>query len=141
MSAVPAVTTDAPLAATDRKAHAVTGRAPGTDKGFVFPTLFMLAFIVYFLMPLWWLFVSSTKSIEDLFDSFGLWFSNFNFADNVSATFSKNGGIYWEWLRNTLVYSFVSAIGAALLGAMGATGSRSSRSVARSCCSGSCWER
>ncbi len=122
MSAVPVVTSDAPVAVTDTKERVATGKAPGSDKGFVFPTLFMLAFIVYFLMPLWWLFVSSTKSIEDLFNSFGLWFSNFNFADNVSETFSKDSGIYWEWLRNTLVYSFVSAIGAALLAAMGGYG-------------------
>ena len=122
MSAVPVVTSDAPVAVTDTKERVATGKAPGSDKGFVFPTLFMLAFIVYFLMPLWWLFVSSTKSIEDLFDSFGLWFSNFNFADNISATFSKDGGIYWDWLRNTLVYSFVSAIGAALLAAMAGYG-------------------
>jgi len=122
MSAVPAVTADAPLATTDTKERVATHKPPGSDKGFVFPTLFMLAFIVYFLMPLWWLFVSSTKSIEDLFDSFGLWFSNFNFADNISATFSKDGGIYWDWLRNTLVYSFVSAIGAALLAAMAGYG-------------------
>jgi multiple sugar transport system permease protein len=122
MSAVPAVTTDAPLATTDTKERVATGRAPGSDKGFVFPTLFMLAFLVYFLMPLWWLLVSSTKSIDDLFDSFGLWFANFNFTDNISATFSKDGGIYWDWLRNTLVYSFVSAIGAALLAAMGGYG-------------------
>jgi multiple sugar transport system permease protein len=122
MSAVPAVTADTPLVTDDTKARAVTHKAPGTDKGFVFPTLFMLAFIIYFLMPLWWLLVSSTKSIDDLFNSFGLWFSHFNFADNVSETFSKDSGIYWEWLRNTLVYSFVSAIGAALLAAMGGYG-------------------
>jgi multiple sugar transport system permease protein len=122
MSAVPAVTTDAPLTTTDTKERVATGRAPGSDKGFVFPTLFMLAFLVYFLMPLWWLFVSSTKSIEDLFGTFGLWFSHFNLSDNISATFSKDGGIYWDWLRNTLVYSFVSAIGAALLAAMGGYG-------------------
>ncbi len=122
MSAVPAVTADTPLVTDDAKARTVTHKAPGTEKGFVFPTLFMLAFIVYFLMPLWWLFVSSTKSIEDLFNSFGLWFSHFNLSDNISATFSKDGGIYWEWLRNTLVYSFVSAIGAALLAAMGGYG-------------------
>jgi multiple sugar transport system permease protein len=122
MSAVPAVTTDAPLATTDRKERVATGKAPGTDKGFVFPTLFMLAFIIYFLMPLWWLLVSSTKSIDDLFNSFGLWFSHFNLSDNLSETFSKDGGIYWDWLRNTLVYSFVSAIGAALLAAAGGYG-------------------
>jgi multiple sugar transport system permease protein len=122
MSAVPAVTADAPLATTETKERVATHKPPGSDKGFVLPTLFMLAFIVYFLMPLWWLLVSSTKSIEDLFGTFGLWFSNFNFADNLSETFSKDSGIYWDWLRNTLMYSFVSAIGAALLAAAGGYG-------------------
>lgn len=117
MSAVPAVTSEAPGAVTRTKARARTGRAPGTDKGFVFPTLFMLAFLVYFLMPLWWLFVSSTKSLDDLFGTFGLWFSTPHLLSNISETFSKDGGIYLDWLRNTLVYSFVSAIGAALLAA------------------------
>ncbi len=122
MSAVPAVTTDAPRATTDTKERVATGKAPGSDKGFVLPTLFMLAFLVYFLMPLWWLLVSSTKSIEDLFGTFGLWFSQLNFTDNLSETFTKDGGIYWDWLRNTLMYSFVSAIGAALLAAAGGYG-------------------
>jgi multiple sugar transport system permease protein len=83
----------------------------------VFPTLFMLAFLVYFLMPLGWLFIASTKSLDDLFSSFGLWFADFNLIDNISDTFSKDDGVYWEWLRNTLMYSFISAIGAALLAA------------------------
>jgi multiple sugar transport system permease protein len=122
MSAVPAVTTEAPRATTDTKERVATHKPPGSDKGFVLPTLFMLAFLVYFLMPLWWLLVSSTKSIEDLFGTFGLWFSDFNFTDNLSETFSKDGGIYWDWLRNTLMYSFVSAIGAALLAAAGGYG-------------------
>ena len=43
----------------------------------MFPTIFMLAFLVYFLMPLFWLVVASTKSLDDLFDSFGLWFADF----------------------------------------------------------------
>ena len=122
MSAVPAVTADTPLVTDDTKARTVTHKAPGSDKGFVFPTLFMLAFLIYFLMPLWWLLVSSTKSIEDLFGTFGLWFSHFNLSDNLSETFSKDSGIYWDWLRNTLVYSFVSAFGAAFLAAAGGYG-------------------
>jgi multiple sugar transport system permease protein len=68
-------------------------------------------------MPLTWLFIASTKSLDDLFSSFGLWFSGFNLSDNISETFSKDGGVYWTWLRNTLGYSLVSAIGAALLAA------------------------
>jgi multiple sugar transport system permease protein len=116
MSAVPTVTRDAG-AAVNPKARRRSRRGPGSDRGFVFPTLFMLAFLVYFLMPLAWLFIASTKSLDDLFSSFGLWFADFNLFDNISDTFSKDNGVYRDWLRNTLMYSFVSAIGAALLAA------------------------
>ena len=102
MSAVPTVTPDAGAAATPVKVRRRAG-APGSDKGFVFPTLFMLAFLVYFVMPLTWLFIASTKSLDDLFSSFGLWFSGFNLFDNIGDTFSKDAGIYWTWLRNTLL--------------------------------------
>jgi len=90
---------------------------PGADKGFVLPSLFMLAFLFYFLMPLAWLFIASTKSLDELFNSFGLWFSGFNLFDNIGDTFSKDGAVYVDWLRNTLLYSIVSAVGAALLAA------------------------
>jgi multiple sugar transport system permease protein len=116
---VPTVAPDAGVV-TERDAAKVRtrtrGRPPGSG-GAVLPTLFMLAFLVYFLMPLGWLFIASTKSLDDLFSSFGLWFADFNLIDNISDTFSKDDGVYWEWLRNTLMYSFISAIGAALLAA------------------------
>ena len=51
-----------------------------------------------------------------------LWFSDFNLTDNISETFSKDDGVYWTWLRNTLMYSVVSAVGAALLAAMAGYG-------------------
>jgi len=115
MSAVP---TAAPEAATLEPAKSRKKSVkPGADKGFVVPTIFMLAFLVYFLMPLAWLVIASTKSLNSLFSSFGLWFSGFNLFDNISETFSKDGGVYATWLRNTLLYAFVSAGGAALLAA------------------------
>jgi multiple sugar transport system permease protein len=97
------------------------GGAPGTGRSVV-PTLFMLAFLVYFLMPLGWLLISSTKSLENLFDSFGLWFRGFDFFGNLSDTFTKDDGVFWTWIRNTLFYSVVSAGGAALLAAMAGYG-------------------
>jgi multiple sugar transport system permease protein len=116
MSAVPTVTPDAGAVVTATEARTRTG-TPGSAGGKVLPTLFMLAFLVYFLMPLTWLFIASTKSLDNLFSSFGLWFSGFNLFDNIGDTFAKDGGVYLTWLRNTLMYSFVSALGAALLAA------------------------
>jgi multiple sugar transport system permease protein len=115
---VPTVAPDvgAPTRAKTRR-RALAQRKPGSSGGMLFPTLFMLVFLVYFLMPLFWLIVASTKSLDDLFSSFGLWFSNFNLTDNISDVFKQDNGIFWDWLRNTFMYSIVSAIGAALLAA------------------------
>ena len=116
---VPTVAPDVGLAAEEEKTktRARTRGGPPGGGNAVMPTLFMLAFLVYFLMPLGWLFIASTKSLDDLFSSFGLWFADFNFIDNVKETFAKDDGVYWDWMRNTLMYSFVSAAGAALLAA------------------------
>ena len=115
---VPTVAPDvgAPTRAKTRR-RTLAQRKPGSNSGMLFPTLFMIVFLVYFLMPLFWLLVASTKSLDDLFSSFGLWFSNFNLTDNISDVFKQDNGIFWDWLRNTFMYSIVSAIGAALLAA------------------------
>ena len=115
---VPTVAPDvgAPTKAKTRRRERAQ-RKPGSTGGMLFPTLFMLVFLVYFLMPLFWLVVASTKSLDDLFSSFGLWFSDFNLADNVSDVFKQDNGVFWDWLRNTFMYSIVSAVGAALLAA------------------------
>jgi multiple sugar transport system permease protein len=93
--------------------------APGAGTGWTIPTLFMLAFLIYFLMPLVWLVIAATKSTSDLFSSFGFWFSHFSLGDNIRDTFR---GDYPRWLLNTFVYSIVSAGGAALLAAMAGYG-------------------
>jgi len=81
--------------------------------------LFMLAFLAYFLLPLFWLFVASTKSAGDLFDSFGLWFADdFHLAQNIRdllAVRTLDGGTYLVWIRNSALYSVTSAVAAALL--------------------------
>ncbi|GAA4723266.1 carbohydrate ABC transporter permease [Phytohabitans rumicis] len=85
--------------------------------------LAMLAFLVYFLLPLFWLVVASTKTTGDLFNSFGLWFSgDFSLLSNARETLTYDGGVYSRWLLNTAVYAVVSAGGAALLAALGGYG-------------------
>ncbi|MFI7062797.1 carbohydrate ABC transporter permease [Kribbella sp. NPDC050124] len=86
-------------------------------------TLAMLALLIYFLLPLFWLFVASTKTIADLFSSFGLWFAgDFSLFTNIRDTVTTDGGVFARWMGNTIFYSVASAGGAALLCALGGYG-------------------
>jgi len=86
-------------------------------------TIAMLAALAYFLLPLFWLLIASTKSAQDLFDSFGLWFSHTpRLLTNIKETFTQDNGVFARWLLNTVVYAVVSAVGAALLAAAGGYG-------------------
>ncbi|MFF7469082.1 ABC transporter permease subunit [Streptomyces sp. NPDC008092] len=79
-------------------------------------TIVMLAVLAYFLLPLFWLAVASTKSTQDLFNSFGLWFSHSpRLAANIRQTLTYDDGVFLHWLLNTVLYSVGSALGAALL--------------------------
>jgi len=79
-------------------------------------TLGMAALLIYFLFPLFWLAVAATKTTGDLFSTFGLWFGHdFSLFHNIRETFTRDDGQYARWMLNTLVYSVVSAVGAASL--------------------------
>ena len=87
-------------------------------------TLAMFAFLIYFLLPLLWLVISSTKNVTQLFHSFGLWFSagGFNLFANISTLFTYQNGVFASWLGNTALYAGISALAAALLAALGGYG-------------------
>ncbi|MET7451628.1 carbohydrate ABC transporter permease [Streptomyces sp. NPDC005574] len=86
-------------------------------------TIAMLAALAYFLLPLLWLLIASTKSTQDLFNTFGLWFSHApQLLTNVRRTFTQDDGVFAHWLLNTVLYAGVSALGAALLAAAGGYG-------------------
>ncbi|WP_424455015.1 carbohydrate ABC transporter permease [Pseudolysinimonas sp.] len=82
-------------------------------------TVVMWLCALYFVVPLIWLFVSSTKDNSDLFTTFGLWFGDdFNLFANIVEVFTYQDGIYARWTLNTIFYAGVSAIGASLLATM-----------------------
>ncbi|WP_206793797.1 carbohydrate ABC transporter permease [Amycolatopsis sp. MtRt-6] len=94
----------------------MTGRT--TRRRSVPLTAAMLAALAYFLLPLCWLVIASTKSTQDLFTTFGLWFSKVpQLFTNIGDTLSHQDGIFVRWLLNTIGYAVVSALGAALLAA------------------------
>lgn len=92
--------------------------APERRRSTLLTVLLWLA-VLYFVLPLWWLFVSSTKDNSSLFATFGLWFGGgFSLQENLETLFTVRGGIFARWLLNTAFYAVVSAVGATLLATM-----------------------
>ncbi|WP_434968692.1 carbohydrate ABC transporter permease [Microbacterium sp. bgisy207] len=86
-------------------------------------TLVMGVYLIYTLLPLFWLLVNATKTQADLFTTFGLWFSDdFALWDNIVQTLTYNDGIFLRWLGNTLLYVVVGAGGATILATMAGYG-------------------
>ncbi|MFD5967301.1 carbohydrate ABC transporter permease [Streptomyces sp. NPDC060311] len=76
--------------------------------------------LLYSLVPLLWLAISSTKTQEGLSRSAGLWFDgDFALWDNIAETFTYDDGVFTRWLLNTLLYVGLGAGGATLLAVLG----------------------
>jgi multiple sugar transport system permease protein len=78
-------------------------------------TVFVLICVGYFLLPLYWLVVASTKSNADLFSTFGLWFANFNLFENIKNVLTFQDSVFIYWVINSAIYAVVSAVGASFL--------------------------
>ncbi|MGH3359985.1 MAG: carbohydrate ABC transporter permease [Nocardioidaceae bacterium] len=109
-------------AVPDREAPAVESRSgrrpvrPARTQIIVVVLLTVAA--LYFLLPVYWLAVSATKSTEDLFGSFGLLLSEPQLLSNLMDLATYDSGIYLRWLFNSAFYAGVGATGATLLAAM-----------------------
>ena len=78
----------------------------------------LLIAAVYFVVPIWWLIVSATKSSSDLFGSPPLWFGgSFDLFENLTTVFTHQGGLFSRWLLNTFFYAGIGAAGATLISA------------------------
>ncbi len=71
---------------------------------------------VYFLVPVWWLIVSATKSNTALFNSNGFVFSGQNLTHNVHDVLTRQDGLFVRWLVNSLLYAGVGGALATLIG-------------------------
>ncbi|GAA2703859.1 carbohydrate ABC transporter permease [Actinoplanes palleronii] len=67
---------------------------------------------LYFLVPIWWLFVGATKSRGDFSSTAPLWFADFNLGQNLHELVSYRDGVFLRWMLNSILYTG----GAALLG-------------------------
>ncbi|GAB3603643.1 carbohydrate ABC transporter permease [Microbacterium aureliae] len=98
-----------------------SARARGPREGVVpraAAFLVMTVFTLYFLTPIWWLLVASTKSRGDLFSTNPLWFADFNLFENLTGLFSYRDGVYVRWLVNSAGYAGLGAVVATILAGM-----------------------
>jgi len=105
----PSTRRPAKLAAADRK-------KPST----IVVTGVLVVAALYFLAPVYWVVVASTKSTADLFATNGFAFaSNFRLWENLSQVLSYDGGIFVRWFGNSLLYAGVGALLATYIAAAG----------------------
>jgi len=97
-------------------------RPVGSDRmspGSLLGNGFMWVGLAYFLIPLFWLFLASTKSNSGLFSSFGFWFDkNFNLFQNIQDLLARDHGAFVIWMRNTAIYAFTASVGSTLIAAL-----------------------
>ena len=78
----------------------------------------MGVFTFYFLVPLWWLLVASSKDKGSVFTTNPLWFADFQMWANIGDLFSYDHGVYLKWLVNSAIYAGLGGAVATLLAAM-----------------------
>lgn len=81
----------------------------------------MGVFTFYFLAPIWWLVVSSTKTLDNFNSTPSLWFSSTSLDDvaaNLGTLFTYADGLFPRWMLNSVVYATVAGGIGTLLAAM-----------------------
>ncbi len=92
--------------------QAARRRRPRTSP---FAMLFLAVLVVYFLTPLWWLVVASSKNVQGLFGGTGgaLWFDrNIDWVGNIRGLLTYDDGIYFQWIGNSAFYAIAGGLGA-----------------------------
>jgi multiple sugar transport system permease protein len=86
-------------------------RRPARAAGQILPGLLLLAFLVFFVLPLIWLLVAATKTDPQLVQanplSFGSWHA---LRENWDALTSFQGDVILLWLRNSALYAVAALV-------------------------------
>lgn len=116
------VTTNQDTESTDMSAKETASvrkekeRRLNLDLGKVGINLALVLAAIYFLIPIVWVLIASTKSPGQLFSSNGfLLADNPQLGENLGRLFTQDGGLFGKWILNSLLYSGIGALGATIL--------------------------
>jgi multiple sugar transport system permease protein len=91
--------------ASQRKSSSIRPRAK------VVPTVVLLLGAVYCLLPVLWVLVASTKNPTEFFTTFSFWPSfHGGFGYNLRHLLDFNGGQFYKWALNSLLYAGVGSV-------------------------------
>lgn len=86
-------------------------------------TLFMIMCAFYFLIPMWWLIVASTRTTGQLTTDHNLIPNSIGeLFTNISTVVTYNDGIFVRWMGNSILYAVLGAAGATLIAVMAGYG-------------------
>ncbi|MFF3495477.1 carbohydrate ABC transporter permease [Streptomyces sp. NPDC002795] len=110
------------MSAVDVKTPPATPVAPASRPRRVTPGRIVLVAVltiaaIYFLVPVYWLIVATTKNNDSLYGSFGFWFDNPQLLHNLGNVFAYDRHIYLQWALNSVLYAGVGAVLATLFSA------------------------
>ncbi|MBG6216443.1 multiple sugar transport system permease protein [Arthrobacter sp. CAN_A6] len=122
MTAAPATAPEQPRDAGHSRAAGPRSRGPRQSMlSRSAAMLIMGVFTLYFLTPIWWLLVSSTKTGSEITGSAPLWFtaeSLTTFFGNLGNLFSYGDGLFGRWLVNSAIYAGLGALVGTVIAAM-----------------------
>ncbi len=113
-----------PSQAFDDSSGPVSARGRGPKESIMSRSAAMIVmgvFTLYFLVPIFWLLVSSTKNVSNFNSGFALWFSPTSIQDgfaNLKGLFTYQNGIFLRWMGNSIVYATVAGGLGTILSAM-----------------------
>ncbi|WP_049575907.1 carbohydrate ABC transporter permease [Streptomyces sp. SBT349] len=84
-----------------------------TSRGTVHALLFIAA--LYSVLPLVWLFTSSTKNVGDFSTTSAFELGDWNLWSNLGDLFAEEDGVFLHWVRNSLLYAGLGAVLGALI--------------------------
>ncbi|MDO5720349.1 MAG: carbohydrate ABC transporter permease [Actinomycetaceae bacterium] len=91
--------------------------APSNAARWITAGVLLLA-LVYFLFPVYWVVVASTKTNQQLVSTNGVLFDEINISANYHALMSWTKGNFWRWVANSLIYSTVAGVVGTLISVM-----------------------
>lgn len=72
--------------------------------------------LIYFLFPIYWLLLASTKSNAAMTTSNGFWFADeFRLKENYETLIGWTRGFFWRWVGNSVLYSTVAGAAGTLI--------------------------